>query len=311
MRIMLTGTLGFIGSNMIRRVVETHPQHTWIGVDKAVKDYNLDNRFEHDKFHSYLADICDSHIIDRIFDIERPDIVIGMAAESFVDNSITNVLPFLDTNVLGTQTLIDACLKHKVEKYIHISTDEVYGQVKNINDKPWTEDSPLLPRNPYSCSKAAAELVVTASHLTHGLQWQMTRCCNVFGPRQKRENLVPHIIHSLMNNAPIRIHGNGLNFRQYIRVNDKIDAIMKIIEHGEINSVYNIGDDNYFTNLEMVEQISSIMKKDPNITFIEDRKAHDMGYSVDSSKLRNLGWFPKYTFKHNLQDTISWYSKNK
>lgn len=310
-KVLVTGVAGFIFSNFIRKVTQQYPNTKWIGVDKLVKHYNIDNLYEHPNYKFYTADIADEHIMDRIFDIERPDFVIGGAAESFVDNSITDIRPFIHTNIVGTQTLVNCCLKYETKEYLHISTDEVYGQKTTRDDRPWMETDPLLPRNPYATTKAAAELIVQTAHYTHNLPYKMTRSCNVFGPRQKRENLVPHIIHSLANNVPIRIHGDGLNWRQYIRVNDKISGIIKILEAGKINNTYNIGDNNYFTNLEMVDQIAHIMKKKPAITFIEDRKCHDFGYSVNCDKLRELGWFPKYTFTNNMQDTIRWYMENK
>jgi dTDP-glucose 4,6-dehydratase len=300
MKILVTGTAGFIFSNFVRQV-----NANLVGLDKLVKEYNIDNLYPDVKF--YLADIVDAHSLDRIFKMERPDIVIGGAAESFVDNSITDVLPFLQTNIVGTQNLINACLKYGVEKYVHISTDEVYGQQTERDGVPWREESPLLPRNPYACSKAAAEMVVTAAHYTHNLPYQITRSCNVFGARQKKENLIPHIITSLLHQVPVRIHGNGLNFRQYIYVEDEINAIMAIINRGEINQIYNIGDNNYYTNLEMVNEISTLMNIKPEITFITDRKAHDFGYSVNCNKLKALGWEPKGNFLYNLQKTIDFY----
>lgn len=305
-KVLCTGTLGFIFSNFIRKVVKEHPNYEFVCVDKAVKDYNLDNMYPECQF--YLADIADAHTMDRIFQIERPDIVIGGAAESFVDNSITDVMPFLHSNIIGTQTLINCCLQYKVEKYIHISTDEVFGQQLSRDDRPWIETDPMLPRNPYACSKASAELIVLAAHYTHGLQYNITRSCNVFGPRQKKENLIPHIIHSLKNEAAIRIHGTGLNFRQYVYVDDKVNAIMQIIKQGRVNQIYNIGDNNYFTNLEMVQQIANVMQIRPNITFIEDRKCHDFGYSVSPQKLRDIGWRCKGTFLDNLEKTVRSYT---
>jgi len=302
-KVLVTGTLGFIFSNFIRQV--DHPDYQFVGLDKAVKEYNLDNMTD-GKF--YLTDIADAHTIDRIFTLEKFDIVIGGAAESFVDNSITDIMPFLHSNIIGTQVLINACLKHKVERYIHISTDEVYGQKLSRDERPWIETDPLLARNPYSASKAAAELIVMAAHNTHGLPFQITRSCNVFGPRQKAENLVPHIITSIHKHKPITIHGTGLNFRQYIHVEDEISAIMTILQRGRLNTVYNIGDNNYYANLEMVEQIADFMNKTPEITFITDRKAHDFGYSVNCDKLRELGWKPASNFKTNLAKTIRSYS---
>lgn len=306
--ILVTGTLGFIFSNFIKRVINYYPEYRFVGVDKAVFSYNLDNMQYHKNYKFYLADISDAHAINRIFEIEKPDFVIGGAAESHVDNSITDVLPFLSTNIVGTQVLINACLKHNIERYIHISTDEVYGQTFDKNNS-WTEDAPMLAKNPYSCSKAAAELVVLAAHHTHNLQYQITRSCNVFGNRQKKENLIPHIITSLLNERPVHIHGVGNNFRQYIAVDDKIDAIMTILQKGTINSIYNIGDNNYFTNNEMVENIGFLMGITPKVRYIPDRKAHDFGYSVNSDKLRALGWKQKALFNSVMLKAIQFYKE--
>jgi len=307
-KVIITGTLGFIGSNFIRKVVPKYSEYQFIGIDNAVKTYNLDNSFNDPNFKFYLADISDIHIMNNIFSIEKPNIVIGMAAESFVDNSITNIAPFLHTNVIGTQVLIDMCLKYKA-KLIHISTDEVYGQKLSVNDPAWIENDPILPRNPYSCSKGASELIVNAAHYTHGLQFNMTRSCNVFGPRQKRENLIPHIINSLIHNTEIKIHGTGNNFRQWVFVDDKIDAIMNILKNGKSNETYNIGTNSFYTNLEMVNYIAKLMNKDPKITFITDRKSHDMGYSVSADKLKTLGWKPQVSFNEGMKRTINWYLK--
>jgi dTDP-glucose 4,6-dehydratase len=305
--ILITGVCGFIFSNFIRNVASLD-QFRFVGVDKLVKTFNIDNMFEHPNYKFYMADIADQHAMERIFQIEKPDIVIGGAAESFVDNSITDIMPFLHTNVIGTQVLINACLKFGVEKYIHISTDEVYGQQLNKDDIAWTEKAALNPRNPYAASKAAAELIVKTAHETHGLQYQMTRSCNVYGPRQKFDNLIPMIINNMKNNLPIKIHGNGTNFRQYIYVNDKIEAIMKILENGEINQTYNIGDYNYFSNLEMVSKVANVLgKKDFKIEFIADRKAHDFGYSVANAKLQYIGWSPKTKFDEGINKTINFY----
>lgn len=300
-KILVTGTLGFIFSNYVRQ----ERKRNLVGLDKAVKSYNLDNMLDGMRF--YFADLLDSHNLNNIFTVEKPDIVIGGAAESFVDNSITDVLPFLNSNIIGTQNLINMCLKHGVEKYVHISTDEVYGQVLSMTDRAWTENDPLRPRNPYSASKACAEHIVVAAHNTHGLQYQITRSCNVFGPRQKLENLVPHVITQVANGDPVRIHGNGSNFRQYIFVNDLIEAICTVVDKGAINTVYNIGAENFLTNLEMVQQIAAMINVPAQVTFIPDRKAHDFGYRVDSGRIRDLGWKPRTDFLDGLQQTINYY----
>ena len=295
-KVLITGTLGFIFSNFVRRFAYEFPI---IGVDKAVYPYNLDNAFNGlDNF--YLADICDEHIIDRIFSIERPSVVIGGAAESFVDNSITDVRPFLHTNIIGTQTIVNACLKYGI-RYIHISTDEVFGQQISRDAKPWTENSPIAPRNPYAASKACAEHIVIAAHHTHGLDYTITRSCNVYGPRQKAENLIPHIITSILQDKPVNIHGNGENFRQYIYVNDVCDAIYQVLVNDRERLV-NIGGSTVLSNIEMVEAISSLMgDRAPTMKFIPDRKAHDFGYLISSA------YEPKVPFLDGMKETIKFY----
>lgn len=305
--ILVTGTLGFIFSNFVRRVVPKCTEYRFVGVDKAVFSYNLENSYKHDNYKFYLADISDAHAINRIFELEKPDMVIGGAAESFVDNSITDIMPFLQTNVIGTQVLVNSCLKHGVEKYIHISTDEVYGHQMSLDDAGWKEDAPLLARNPYACSKGAAELIVRAAHHTHGLQYQITRSCNVYGPRQKKENLVPMIINNLLDSRPVTIHGNGLNFRQYIHVNDKIDAIMALVRSPKINTVFNIGDANFKRNIEMVHYIAKAMHLKQYVQYIDDRKAHDYGYKVDYNKMIETGWAPRVDFNSGMMETILHY----
>lgn len=308
-KILVTGTLGFIFSNFIKKVVDEYPEYSFIGVDKAVRIYNLKNEFTHPNYKFYLGDIADAHFINNVFEIEKPNIIINGCAESHVDHAIENFLPFLHSNVIGVQTLVDAALKFNIERFIHISTDEVLGHKLNKLDTPWTEESPLEPRNPYAASKACSELIINTAHMTHGLQYNITRSCNVFGPHQKRENLIPHILHGLIKNKPINIHGNGKNFRQYIYVEDKINAIMKIVKSGEINNVYNICSDNFFTNLEMIDYISNLINKTTSINFIADRKAHDQGYVLTANKLKYIGWKDNVLFKEGMNKTIEWYLK--
>lgn len=308
-KILITGTLGFIGSNFVRYMLKHYPEYKVIGIDKAMKEYNLENSFKHENYHFYFADIADEHILNNIFLTEKPDIIINFAAQSFVDDSIKNITPFIHSNILGLQVLVDMALKYNIEKFIHISTDEVLGQKLSLNDIPWTENDPMLPRNPYACTKASSELIINSAFHTHGLKYIITRSCNVFGPRQKKENLIPHILHSLINKSPIHLHGTGLNFRQYIYVEDKINAIINILQHGKIYEIYNIGDENYYSNLDLVNVIANKMNIEPNITFISDRKAHDFGYKVSNEKLKKLGWSPQFKFDDALENTIQWYKK--
>lgn len=303
MRIVVTGSLGFIFSNFVRQV------QCIAGIDKAVKKYNLDNLYVEGAFEPFLADICDAHTLDNIFSLEQPELVIHGAAESFVDDAIANAGPFMATNVVGTQNVIDACLKYGA-RLIHISTDEVYGHHTSRNATPWTEDQPISPRNPYAASKGAAEFLVRSAGLTHGLNYNITRSCNVYGPRQKKENLIPHVIHGLIERKPIRIHGNGENFRQYIFVNDVISGIMTVVNHGKPGEVYNIGDDNLYSNLEIVDVLAKQLGRKATILHVQDRKGHDFGYHIDSTKLRALGWEPGFLWETGIRMTVEHYLRH-
>lgn len=303
--VLVTGTLGFIFSNFIRHAVNL-TGYRWVGVDNAARPYNMANWFERSGYTCHLADIADAHIIGTIFERERPDIVIGGAAETFVDDSIRDDDPFWQTNVLGTRRLVAACLRHSA-RYVHISTDEVYGQQSAQDAIGWTENVPMAPRNPYAASKTSAEHVVRAAHETHGLQYQITRSCNVYGPRQKKENLIPRIIYSILHDEPVPIHGTGKNFRQYLHVDDAVAALMRIVECGVMNTTYNVGGDDIRTNVQMVNVISALMGASAHIEYIEDRRAHDLGYKVSSNRLRELGWAPRVELTEGLESTIEYY----
>lgn len=308
-KILVTGSAGFIFSNFIRKI-EEYPEYDFVSIDKLVSPQNFLNIRANHTLH--IGDIADSHFVDSIFQLEKPDIIINGAAESFVDASINNALPFIRSNVLGTQVMIDSSLKYGIEKFIQISTDEVFGQLKSKKDKSWTENSPLNPRNPYSASKAGAELIVKAAHETHGLQYLITRCSNNYGPMQQHRNLIPKVITSILTDQKIPIHGNGQNVREWIYVDDHCSAIMHLINKNKINDVYNIGSDYELSNLEVVDKICQIMGKGKElISYVKDRPGHDFRYSVDSSKLRKLGWKPQYDFDTGLEKCVKWYIDNK
>lgn len=310
-KVLVTGVLGFIGSNFIKELVK-NPNYTLVGADNALYDYCLANTFKQDNYTFYLADIANEHIIDRIFKLEKPDIVFNLAAQSFVCNSIENPNPFIYSNVMGTQTLINASVKYNVSKFIQVSTDEVLGSHKTRHDIPWTEESPPKPRNPYSASKLAAESILYAANQTHKLPFNITRCCNVFGPRQPTDrNLIPKAIKNALKEIPMPIYGDGSHIREYIHVEDKISALLTVLEQGQDNEIYNIGSDNELTNTEVVKSIAKFFGKDPKIDYTTDRKGHDFRYSLNSSKLRKLGWKPKHTFDSGLKSTINWYLNNK
>lgn len=307
-KIILTGSCGFIGSNFIRFIAPLYPQYDFIGIDKLViptAQHNILLRHQ-----LYIGDIADPHFIDRVFDIERPDIVINMAAESFVDAAIKNALPFINTNVLGTQILVNAALKYDVKKFIQVSTDECLGQLR-LGDPPWTEATAISPRNAYSASKASAELLVQAAHHTHGLQYIITRCSNNFGPRQQNRNFIPVAINSILNNKTIPVYGEGKETREWIWVEDHCLAIMHIIDQNlPMNEIYNIGSGNEMSNIELANNLCCHMGKG-DICFVDNRKGHDQRYHLNCGKLKSFGWAPKTSFEDGLKKTIDWYSQNQ
>lgn len=316
MKILVTGHLGFIFSNFMRIAWQSKiGNHQLVGIDKATKPYHLE-RINDGLFKSYIADIAQPDVLNRIFEIEKPDYVIHGAAESHVDDAEKDILPFLNTNILGTQHVVNACLQHKVKKLVHISTDEIYGQQLDINNPGWIEDDPLKPRNNYAASKASAEHIVKAAGYTHGLNYNITRSCNVYGPRQKKENLIPHIINSILNNISIHLHGNGKNFRQYIYVDEVCHAIMMVLLYGVNQEIYNIGNNNILSNYNMVNYIGQLMQKPYHIDFITDRKCHDFGYKVSYNKLLKLQndfgniYKSKINLKQGLIKTIDYYLIN-
>jgi len=303
-KVLVTGTCGFIFSNFVRTIKNV--DYEFVGVDKLIEEHNLKN--VDPKYKLHIGDIADVHFMDRVFAIEKPDIVIHGAAESFVDNSIKKALPFIHSNVLGTQIVVDMCMKFHVEKLMYVSTDEVYGQLESQHDKSWTEKDPINPRNPYSASKAAGELIVKAANQTHGLNYIITRCCNNFGPRQPPRNLVPKIITSVLARQNIPIHGSGEQIREWLYVNDHCNAIMFLINNGKVNEIYNIGSGNECTNVEMVTNICYLIGYSGDlIKHVADRPGHDFRYSIDNSKILELGWKPSYTFEKGLEECVNWY----
>jgi dTDP-glucose 4,6-dehydratase len=308
-KILITGSAGFIFSNFVRKFAINNHKYRFVSVDKLIAPYNYYNILEDHKLH--VGDIADEHFMDMVFKIEKPDIVIHGAAESFVDDSIKRASPFITSNVMGTQVIADMCVKYGV-KLMYVSTDEVMGQLKTTEDKSWVETDPIAPRNPYSASKAAGELIVKAANQTHGLNYIITRCCNNYGPRQPPRNLVPKVITCILNNRPIPIHGSGKQLREWIHAEDHSSAIMHLIEKGSINEIYNVGTGIEFTNLEIVKKICNILGRGEDLlSFVKDRPGHDFRYSVDCSKLKALGWAPEYNFDDGMKQTVQWYIDNR
>lgn len=317
-KVLITGSCGFIFSNFVRKIIhdsgqnrEKYPFKDIVSLDKVSGNSNLLYINKNHTFH--IADIRDQHIIDIIFQHERPDIVIHGAAETFVDYSLSDPNSFITSNVLGTQVIVNACVKHRVQKLIYISTDEVYGQLTSESDAAWNEDSLVNPRNPYSAAKAAGELLVKAAHASHGLIYNITRSSNNYGPRQTPEKLIPKAIKCVLDGQKIPIYGQGLQIRDWTHVFDNCSALMRVLTKGEPNEIYNISANQEFPNIEVIQAICNAMGKGHElISFIEDpRKGHDFRYSIDSSKIRKLGWEPKFKFKDGVVDTVQWYMNNK
>lgn len=310
-KVLITGTCGFIFGNFIRKAIYEKQPYSFVSIDKV--SGNPNSLYAHKNHIFHIADIRDQHVVDMIFQFERPDIVIHGAAESFVDYSLSDPNSFITSNVLGTQVVVNACVKHKVERMIYISTDEVYGQLTSENDTPWTEDAPLDPRNPYSASKAAGELVVKAAHHSHGLIYNITRSSNNYGPRQTPEKLIPKAIKCILHKEKIPVYGQGLQIRDWTHVYDNCSALLAILNNGKNNETYNISANQEFPNIEVIQKICNAMGEGHDlISFIEDpRKGHDFRYSINSSKIKELGWKPGYKFKEGIVHTVEWYKANQ
>lgn len=308
-KVLITGTCGFIFGNFIRQAFYRKQPYKFVSIDRVNGNPNCIYANKNHTFH--VADIRDQHIIDTLFQFERPDIVIHGAAESFVDSSLFDPNSFVTSNILGTQVIINACLKQKVEKLIYISTDEVYGQLTSESDQPWTEESPLNPRNPYSATKAAGELLVKAAHQSHGLIYNITRSSNNYGPRQTPEKLIPKAIKCILHEKKIPIYGQGLQIRDWTHVFDNCDAILAILNQGKANETYNISASQELTNIEVIQKICNAMETGHQlISFVDERPGHDFRYSIDSSKIQSLGWKPQIKFSEGIVQTVDWYKVN-
>ncbi len=315
--ILVTGGAGFIGSNFIFYMLKQHPEDRIICLDKLTYAGNLQTLaliMNNYNFKFIKADIADRQAVDEIFAVEKPDIVVNFAAESHVDRSIENPGIFLQTNVMGTQVLLDACHKYGIERYHQVSTDEVYGDLPlDRSDLFFTEQTPLHTSSPYSASKAAADLLCNAYFRTYGLPITISRCSNNYGPYQFPEKLIPLMIVNALADKPLPVYGEGLNVRDWLYVEDHCRAIDLILENGEVGQVYNIGGHNEMRNIDIVKLIlQALGKPESLITFVTDRKGHDMRYAIDPTFIHEkLGWLPETKFADGIQKTIEWYLDNK
>lgn len=313
MKILVTGGAGFIGTNFIYYELENYPDDNLVCVDKLTYAGNIDNlkkAQQHRNFKFIKADICDRKVMYELFEKEKFDVVINFAAESHVDRSIEGPEIFFQTNVMGTQVLLDACLKFGVSRFHQISTDEVYGDLPlERPDLFFTEQTPLNPSSPYSSSKASADLMVSAYHRTYGLPVTISRCSNNYGPFQHHEKLIPLIINNALENKKLPIYGKGINVRDWLYVEDHCKAVDLIVRNGKIGEIYNIGGHNEMRNIDIVRLIcNQLDKSEELIEFVTDRKGHDLRYAIDPKKIHDeLGWLPQTKFEDGIQKTIKWY----
>lgn len=312
MKILVTGGAGFIGSNFIRLLMSSHPGYKIVNVDTLTYAGNLNNLrgIDTDLRYTFVkGDICDSNLINTILEKHEIDTIVHFAAESHVDRSIADASEFVRTNVLGTHTLLNAARRHAIRKFIHISTDEVYG---SISEGSFKETHILTPSSPYSSSKAGSDLLALSYFTTYNLPVIITRCTNNFGPYQYPEKLIPLFVTNLIDGKKVPIYGTGKNIRDWIHVNDHCRAVDFLLHKGKTGEIYNIGGGSEKTNLEITEKILELLRKDESmIEYVTDRPGHDFRYSLDCSKLRSLGWKPGYSFEEGLQDTVTWYMQNE
>ena len=310
MKLLVTGGLGFIGSNFISRIFENHKDWSIVNVDAGLYGSNHQSlkKFENNPKYSFVkGNIVDQKLMDNL--VSESDVVVNFAAESHVDRSISDAKPFIDSNILGVFTLLES-IKRLKKKLIHISTDEVYGSFNSGSAK---EETRLNPSSPYAASKASAELLIQSYVTTYGCDVIITRCTNNYGPKQFPEKLIPKTIILALNNKKIPIYGTGKNIRDWIFVEDHCDAIIEVLMKGESGESYNISAGNEIDNITIIKKILTILEKPlENIEFVEDRPGHDFRYSMESTKIRNsLEWSQKKKFEEGLKKTIEWYLENK
>ena len=322
MRYLVTGGAGFIGSNFVRFILRERPNAEVVNLDALSYAGNRDNIADilDDPRHLFVhGDICDLDTVARV--IKGIDVVVNLAAETHVDRSINSDMPFVQTNVVGVATLLSGALESGVQRFIQVSTDEVYGELPWLDpenhDSPksprFTEETALSPRSPYSATKAAADHLTLAYHTTHGLDAIVTRCSNNYGPNQHPEKLIPLMITRALQDRSLPVYGDGLNVRDWIHVNDHCRGLLTAAEEGTAGRVYNFGGDTERTNLSVVEEVLAILGRSRKlIRHVEDRPGHDRRYGIDFSRVRSeLGWKPLTKFDDGLRDTVEWYITNQ
>lgn len=315
MRILITGGAGFIGSNFVRYMHKKYPDYTLVNLDKltyAGRRENLQDLEGKPNYTFVQGDICDKALVAKVLKEYAIEAIVHFAAETHVDRSITGPSVFVTTNVLGTHTLLDAAREAKIQKFYHISTDEVYGALTLEDPEKFTEKTPLAPHSPYSASKAGSDLLVHAYYATYGLPAVISRCSNNYGPYQFPEKVIPVFIKAAMTDQPLPVYGDGLYVRDWIHVEDHCRASDVILHKGKPGEVYNVGGGNERSNIEIARLIlKELGKPESLITHVQDRPGHDRRYAIEDTKIRTeLGWKAEVPFEEGIRETIKWYKKN-
>ncbi|EJS64972.1 dTDP-glucose 4,6-dehydratase [Bacillus wiedmannii] len=310
MNILVTGGAGFIGSNFVNYMLQRYETYKIINFDALTYSGNLNNVKSlqgHPNYSFVKGEIQNGELLEHVIKERDVHVIVNFAAESHVDRSIENPIPFYDTNVIGTVTLLELVKKYPHIKLVQVSTDEVYGSLGKTGR--FTEETPLAPNSPYSSSKASADMIALSYYKTYQLPVIVTRCSNNYGPYQYPEKLIPLMVTNALEGKKLPLYGDGLNVRDWLHVTDHCSAIDVVLHKGRIGEVYNIGGNNEKTNIDVVEQIISLLgKKKEDIAYITDRLGHDRRYAIDAQKMKNeLGWEPQYTFEQGLKETVEWY----
>jgi dTDP-glucose 4,6-dehydratase len=312
--VLITGGAGFIGSNFIRYFLQAHKEVRVVNFDKLTYAGNLENLTDLADDPRYVfvrGDICDRPLVNETCAEYNVDTFVHFAAESHVDRSILESAAFVQTNVVGTHVLLDVAKERGVERFIHVSTDEVYGSLGETG--AFTEQTPLHPNSPYAASKASSDLLALAYHHTFQFPVLITRCSNNYGPYQFPEKLIPLMIINALHDKPLPVYGDGMNVRDWLYVEDHCSAVDRVLSHGKVGEVYNIGGENEWKNIDLVKLLLRILDKPESlIQFVRDRPGHDRRYAMDATKLRRgLGWSPAHTFERGLKETVQWYLNNR
>jgi dTDP-glucose 4,6-dehydratase len=308
--VLVTGGAGFIGSNFIRYFLKVHPEVTVVSFDKltyAGNLENLDDVTDNPRYRFFMGDICSREDVETVHTKHSIDTIIHFAAESHVDRSILGAGVFVQTNVLGTSVLLEVAKERGVQRFLHVSTDEVYGSLGSTGK--FVEKTPLHPNSPYAASKAASDLLALAYQHTFGVPVVVTRCSNNYGPYQFPEKLIPLMIANALDNKPLPVYGDGLNVRDWLFVEDHCSAIDVVLREGKVGDVYNIGGNTELKNIDIVRLIlKQLQKPESLITFVKDRPGHDLRYAMDATKIQQeLGWKPAHRFETGIKETIDWY----